>query len=245
MQFELLPTIDLMLDLYRQPRTPARFQNYLKLLQGDSKGDLVLPIGNFNPMAKEHVVEKLRELKALNAEFLITQTFSDLNKTLLGSKDNTLFKVAFNVADDLNGGWTNKYTVDYDSKFNFNALFKRQFCVPILFTSETFTEELIIQRTKEYCLRNVNWLTQPKPKTLKQHVYQEPFVAALVKPTEKLSNKAFHKLDSFYKLHQENESYDLIFNFFYGDTICKTLNFPLHDVEEDFGGFKYAYHLTI
>ena len=245
MQFELLPTVDLMLGLYGQPRSPARFQNYLKLLQGDSKGDLVLPIGNFNPMAKEHVVEKLQELKIMKAEQLIAKILSDLNKTTTSSKENSVFKVALNVADDLHGGWTNKYTVDYDSKFKFNALFERQFCVPILFTSETFTEELIIQRTKEYCFRSVNWLTHSKPKTLEQHVNQEIFISMMCRPSEKLSKQGFQKLDSFYKLHQKTDHYDIIFNFFYGDTICKTLNFPLHNVEEDFGGFKYAYNLTI
>ena len=245
LQFELLPTVDLMLGLYSQPRSPERFQNYLKLLQGDSKGDLVLPIGNFNPMAKEHVVEKLQELKIMKAEQLIAKTLSDLNKTTTSSKENSVFKVALNVADDLHGGWTNKYTVDYDSKFKFNALFERQFCVPILFASETFTEELIIQRTKEYCFRSVNWLTHPKPKTLKQHVDQEAFVATWDKHFEMLSKEIFQKLDSFYNLHQNTDRYDVIFNFFYGDTVCKTLNFPLHNVEKDFGGFKYACNLTI
>ena len=57
MSFELLPIIDKMLDFYQNPRNSDRFQVYLKMLQGDTKGDLVLPIGGFNPMAKEHILD--------------------------------------------------------------------------------------------------------------------------------------------------------------------------------------------
>ena len=69
MQFELLPVIDIMLDLYEKPRTAERFQEYLEVLQGGTKGDLVIPIGNFNPMAKEQALQKLIELKTLHAEY--------------------------------------------------------------------------------------------------------------------------------------------------------------------------------
>ena len=80
MSFELLPIIDKMLDFYQNPRNSDRFQVYLKMLQGDTKGDLVLPIGGFNPMAKEHILEKLEELKALNTEGVMQKVIVDFNK---------------------------------------------------------------------------------------------------------------------------------------------------------------------
>ena len=50
MTAELLPIIETMLDFYQKPRAPERFHAYLQLLQGNTKNDLVLPIGGFNPM---------------------------------------------------------------------------------------------------------------------------------------------------------------------------------------------------
>ena len=40
MTFELLPTLDFMIDIYQKPRTIERFQEYLKTFQRDIKGDL-------------------------------------------------------------------------------------------------------------------------------------------------------------------------------------------------------------
>jgi hypothetical protein len=37
MKFELLATIDIMIDLYEKPRTFERFREYLKTLQGDRR----------------------------------------------------------------------------------------------------------------------------------------------------------------------------------------------------------------
>lgn len=82
MTFELLPTIDVMIDLYEKPRTFERFQEYLKILQGDHKGDLSMPISGFNPMAKDHLLAKLLELKQLNAEKIIHDLLIDMNKSV-------------------------------------------------------------------------------------------------------------------------------------------------------------------
>ncbi len=77
MNFELLPILNLMLNFYEKPRDFDRFQTYLALLQGDTKGDLVLPISGFNPMAKAHVLDKLREFKALDAEKIMSETLAN------------------------------------------------------------------------------------------------------------------------------------------------------------------------
>ena len=112
MTFEPLPIIEKMLELYQKPRNFDRFQNYLSLLQGETKGDLAVPIGGFNPMAKEHVLEKLAQLKALNAEQIIENTIFELNKSeILRGYDEAVFKVSLTLSDDLKGGWTNHYTL--------------------------------------------------------------------------------------------------------------------------------------
>ena len=117
MTFELLPIIDKMLELYQKSRNFDRFQDYLNLLQGETKGDLAIPISGFNPMAKEHVLDKLMELKDLCAEQIIAETILELNKTIIKEGSSDIFKISLTLADDLKGAWTNRFTTDYDSKF--------------------------------------------------------------------------------------------------------------------------------
>jgi hypothetical protein len=155
MTFELLPTIDIMIDLYEKPRTFERFKEYLKTLQGDTKGDLVIPISGFNPMAKEHLLDRLKELKKLGAEQIIEESLNDLNNHNFSEDSNRNFKVSINLSDDLKGGWTNRFTSDYNSKFKINGTFSRNFCIPIFWSSEIFTKDIIRERTLEYVFRTV------------------------------------------------------------------------------------------
>lgn len=52
MKFQLRPILSEMKDFYSQPISEARFKAYLAKLQGDTKGDMTLPISGFNPMQK-------------------------------------------------------------------------------------------------------------------------------------------------------------------------------------------------
>jgi hypothetical protein len=238
MPFQTLPTLDTMLDLYEKPRTIERFQEYIKMLQGDSKGDLMMPISGFNPMAKGHILLKINELKSLKAEEIMTETLLELNKTLASERNEDIFNVALNLSDDLMGGWTNRFTSDYDSKFRINALVNRKFCTPIFWTSETFTSKIIKTRTLEYAYRTLYWLQNPKPKTLKEHIEQEKFVAMKIKfPKPKID---FTLIDKFYKKHQDSDDYHLIFNFLYGDEASQSLAFPMGGFFENFLGVEYA-----
>jgi hypothetical protein len=238
MTFELLPIIEIMRDFYQKSRNPQRFQTYLQMLQGDTKDDLILPIGAYNPMGKDHVLEKLNELQSLDAEKIIEKMLLEFNKK---QKNKTpIFKVVLCLSDDLHGGWTNRYTSDYDSKFKINALVTRQFCTPIFWTSEEFDPILIKKRTQAYLYRTEHWLSNPKPKTLKEHIEQEKYVAQQIGSTAELLDMDFEKLADFYKKHTDSDNYTLIFNFFYGDKASKSLGFPCFGISEKGTGFGFA-----
>ncbi len=239
MKFELLPVTDIMLELYKMSLSKERFEAYLKMLRGDTKDDMAIPIGGFNPMAKEHAIQKLTELKKLNAEEIIQNTLSELNNRLYEEINPAIFKVALNLSDDLKGGWTNRYTHDYDSKFKINALVTRNFCVPVFWTSEEFTEELIAERTAQYVYRTVYWLTNPKPKTLKEHIEQEKFVAKNVVRKKPAANIDMQTLNTFYKKHEDTTEYHPIFNFLYGDAASMSLEFSAYGINEEMAGFKF------
>jgi hypothetical protein len=223
MTFELLPILNTMIALYQKPLSSDRFQEYLKILSGFSKDDLVTPIGGFNPMAKGHVLDKLNELKNLNVEAIMQDVLMDFNQKKWLKNEKTI-KVAFNLCDDLKGGWTNRYTTDFDSKFNFNALLKRQFCTPIFWSSEPYNVDLIQKRTLQYALRTVHWMQKPLPTTLREYVEQEQFVAHNCLPFSDIPQ--LKTLNDFYIKHSESNSYHLIFNFFYGNEASELLGFP-------------------
>lgn len=244
MRFQLLPTIDIMIDLYEKPRTFERFKEYLKTLQGDTEDDLAIPISGFNPMAKEHLLDKLKELKNLGAEEIIEETLNNLNGNNFSKKSNRNFKIAINLSDDLKGGWTNRFTSDYDSKFKINGLFSRNFCTPIFWTSENFTKEIIRERTLEYIFRTVYWLTNPKPKSLKEHLEQEIFVARETKGKNIFKERDLNGLNKFYTNHENTDNYHIIFNFFYGDKASASLEFPTYGIVENVTGFDYSVYRT-
>lgn len=79
MKFEQVPVLETMIEFYAKPKSLDKFQEYLKILQGDTKGAISPPIGGFNPMAKGHLYEKLIELKELNAENIIYDVIDKVN----------------------------------------------------------------------------------------------------------------------------------------------------------------------
>jgi len=233
--FELLPLLDQMIELYKVPISEERFKIYLNLLQGGEKDNLNLPIQGFNPMAKSHVIEKLEELNALDIGSVIQDVASNFkfqNKSQVDLK----FKVAFNLADDLKGGWTNYFTTDFDSKFKINALVERKFCTPYFWTSETVNKDLIVQRVKEFCRRTFYFYENGKPVTLIDHFNQEKFAAEHANTLASIINRAEIKLaTSFLEKHYKSDDYNLIFNFFYGDAGAQSLGFMPLNLPDNLG----------
>lgn len=239
-RFSLLPLLDQMIALYEQPRNFERFEKYILLLQGDTKGDLAVPISGFNPMGKEHVLEGLKRLKDLGLEEIMAATLKTVRIPPLIPSSNREFKVAFNLSDDLMGGWTNRYTSDFDSKFKLNSLVNRNFCTPIFWTSESFTKDLIEERTQAAVFRTLYWLYHPKPKTLKEHLDQEVFVAQHTASNSIGKPERFESLIHFYQEYQHSENYPILFNFFYGDAAAASLGFPTYGHINVVTGFHFA-----
>jgi hypothetical protein len=238
MNFKLLPIVDKMLEFYSSPRSLERFQEYISTLQGDSKGDMQVPITGFNPMAKEHVREKLMKLKNLKAEEIMSETLNRINATL--EKQEITFQVVLNLADDLKGGWTNRFTTDFDTKFKISALVNRNFCTPYFWTSENYSEEIIAKRTQEYTWRTIHQISFPKPKTLKEHLDQEIVVAVNCETKMSADKNEIALLEEHFSKNKESEDYSLIFNFFYGDEASESLSYPTYGIKGKLTGYDLA-----
>jgi hypothetical protein len=240
MRFEPLPLLDLMIEYYCLPRGFERFQEYIRLLTGDSKDDMQIPIVAFNPMGKEHVLDKLKELKLIDAEKIIFDCISEINPEIIEQNTNRIFRVALTLADDLKGGWTNRYTTDYQTKFKNSAFLKRNFCTVMFWTSDEITVDLVNKRTKEFLYRTIYQLEHSKPETLEEHIRQEAYVNHKADPYTgaKVEDLDYYKLT--YELNYNTMDYPFIFNFLYGDNAAADLGYAPIGIKDDFAGFKLA-----
>lgn len=243
MKFILIPILSTIEELYQQPISRERFKTYLQKLQGDTKADMQLPIAGFNPMAKEHVLDKLKTLQSLNAEQIMQQALEEINDNFTEAAV-TEIKVLLNLADDLKGAWTNFYTTDFDNKFKMNGLVRRGFCTPYFWSSESYSEALIRSRTLSAAYRTIYWLQNGKPETLEDHVNQEVFVCRNMGEDAEYPAIKEEALTLFYQEHHQSEEYNLIFNFFYGDAAAISLTYPTYGIEKS-NGFEYARHVAI
>lgn len=227
-----------MQEFYQTPHTRERFEQYLFMLQGKQKNDMILPIGGYNPMAKEHVLSKINELQDLDAEQIIQHELGNIN-THLKSKEDRMIQVVLNLADDIGGAWTDRYTTDFSSKFEMQALVKRNFCTPYFWANETYTKELIIQRTREYAYRTLHVIENGKPGTLKDHVEQEIYVQIHSNDKPQISENNHSEIEKFYLQNTDSEDYNLIFNFFYGDETSELLAYKTYGIEKN-AGWNYV-----
>ncbi len=240
MKFKLVPVLNQMRSLYQLPRNKQRFDAYLHMLQGEDKEDLILPIAGYNPMGKEDVLLKVETLLGLGAEKIIEECTAFINANL--KDDGEIIDVVLNLADDVGGSWSNFCTTDFTSKFQIDALVKRRFCTPFLWTSEEHSPKLIEQRVLEYMYRTAYWLNNKKVITLEDHIKQEIYVRQNVDIPDVRYDIDQKAVEKFYLVHKSSEDYNLIFNFFYGDEASEALSYATYGLAKQ-SGFEYVNNL--
>jgi hypothetical protein len=116
MNLEYVPLLQVARDLHEMPRTYERFQEYLRVIFNEDRTRPVLPpLIAMNPMGKDHVKALLDALLALDADGIAVQALSEASSQLAELPGDC--KVALVVADDLMGGWTNRYADEFTFRF--------------------------------------------------------------------------------------------------------------------------------
>jgi hypothetical protein len=234
MTFTVFPILDWMAELYAEPISQDRFKTYLVKLQGNSRGDLELPIMAYNPMAKGHGLRAVNALRELGAEAIMQESLDRLK--LLPDEEGEV-RVVLNLADDVGGSWTNRHVTDYEATFRTSALVKRSFCTPYLWMSENYSEALIRRRCLAAAARFSHTFVHGIPLTLQDHIEQERFVGEIVgTDREDIPDHVM----TFANDHSNSEDYALIFNFFYGDAASNALGYRAYGIP-DLAGFHYAW----
>jgi hypothetical protein len=114
MKLEYVPLLRVQRELQGLPRNYARFQQYLRTMLSENGVELP-PLGSMNPMGKDHVTGLLDALLALDADGIGTQAAADASAALRDVPGE--LKIALVVADDLMGGWTNRYDYEFTLRF--------------------------------------------------------------------------------------------------------------------------------
>ena len=241
MPFALLPILDRMAALYRQPRNPDRFRAYLAALTTANGKALDLPIGVYNPMAREHVLERLMVMQQLGAE---TQLQTEI--ALMNHRDDTpaaTIQVAIGLGDDLGGGWTNRYSTDYQNKFRTQALVKRHFCTPVFWVSEPYDQAIMTTRSREAMHRFIYQQTYLKPLTLADHIRQESYVQHQTGNFPAVSPGQVSVARALFDGHSQTDDYAFIFTFLYGDMAAQFFGYQSIGASDNLG-FATASHLV-
>ncbi len=116
MGLEYVPLIPIMRQFYGLPRDMGRFQKYLRMIDPrDESGDQLLPLIAMNPMGKDHLVPILDSLLSMDADSVAAEATAEAAAQWPDLTEE--FKVGLTLADDLMGGWTNRYANEFAYRF--------------------------------------------------------------------------------------------------------------------------------
>ncbi len=152
MKLDYVPLLQVQRDLQGLPRNLERFRQYLRTMSPDGVTMELPPLCLMNPMGNDHVTALLDALLALNADGIAAQALAEAATVV--ANDAGDFKVALVVADDLMGGWTNRYDYEFTTRFGRGTVLpggsqpkprwlKDYWLTGILWSSEPATERAV------------------------------------------------------------------------------------------------------
>jgi hypothetical protein len=179
MKLIYVPLLATLRAVYAVPRSRERFETYLQTILNEERTDIsLLPLLVANPMAKEHVTAILDDLLALDAETIAARAAADAAARLTDVPGE--YKVGLTVADDLKGGWTNRYAYEFDFRVGYGPHGKRFWGpIGILWSSEPASERALREAVLTAVYRTAYMQQHGPPKTLRDVMTQEGHVMAM------------------------------------------------------------------
>jgi hypothetical protein len=224
MNITYLPVLPTLRELYVQPRDMRRFREYIATLTGGGD-DVVLPIGVANPMAKEHALARIDELLALGADHIGAVAAADAQARLAHVPGPYEIKASVVLADDVAGGWTNRFTTEASVRFPSRGALKRPFATTLVWTSELPTTEQIRREVLAAIYRVAYQQRHGLPKTLRTMLDQEGLAGVFSGTTPTLGSDALAQARSIVNQDTDNALYPRIFAALYGDAAAEQLGY--------------------
>ena len=114
--FDYTPLLQIQRDIQGMPKGIERFRHYLRTIWNCYEADFeLIPLMLANPMGKDHVTALLDELLALGGDEIAADAAAQASARLADIPGE--FKAGVVVADDLKGGWTNRFDWEFTLRF--------------------------------------------------------------------------------------------------------------------------------
>jgi hypothetical protein len=192
MKLDYEPLLPIQRELQALPRNYDRFRQYLRTIFSlDKKVVERPPLLITTPMGKDHVTALLDALLALDADGIAARTIAEASVQLADEPGD--FKAALVVADDLRGGWTNRYATEFTVRFQWGpppADFRlprwaKHFWIGmVLWSSEAATEQAVREAVLT-AIHRAAYVQQHGPaRMLRDRLSQEGYVMAAAGCTE-------------------------------------------------------------
>lgn len=240
MDLQYVPLLQVARDLQAIPLGMDRFRAYLRVMMNQAGTAPDLPLGIMNPMGKEHVTKLLDALIAIDAEAIAAQALEEVRPELALMPGD--YQVGLVIADDLKGGWTNRYATDYGVRFSDGMGQKYGWLVGVLWSSEPARENLV-RETMLTMLYRMAYVHRHGPaQTLRAKMAQEGWVmaqAGCTTPTLEADDLEYTRevLEPTMDAQDPRTSIECL----YGDAAGKTLGFSPRGLS-DRAGLALALH---
>jgi hypothetical protein len=184
-QLQYIPLLTIQRELQGLPRNYDRFRRYVRTISPDGTTLELPPLGIMNPMGKDHVTALLDALLALDADGIAARSLAEASAHV--ANDPGEFKFALVIADDLMGGWTNRYDYEYTLRFGRGATrpdgsrprwLKDDWLTGILWSSEPATERPVREAVLTVVWRAAYVHRHGPARTLRDMLAQEGHVMA-------------------------------------------------------------------
>jgi len=234
MELDYVPLLQIQRELQGLPRNYERFRQYLRTMIGSNGDTLGLPpLGIVNPMGREHVTALLEALLALDADGIAARALAEASSNL--ANEPGPFKVGLVVADDLKGGWTNRYDYEFKLRFGFGPVasggarpkwLKDFWLTCVLWSSEPATEQRVRAAVLTTVYRAAYLQRNGPARTLRDMLAQEGHVmksAGCTGPTLDADDVAYTRevLTPFLDSEDKRTAIECLF----GDAAGRTLGF--------------------
>jgi hypothetical protein len=183
MNLDYVPLLQIQRDLHSLPRNYERFQKYLRTIGPNNGDQLELPsLIIMNPMGKEHVTALLDAILAMDADRIAAKALAEAATEWANESGD--FKATLVVADDLLGGWTNRYATEFTLRFGGGsgverplARWAKHFWVNgVLWSSEPASERAVREAILTAAYRAVYAQRHGLARTLREMLAQEGHV---------------------------------------------------------------------
>ena len=241
MKLEFVPLLQRQRDLYSISNGQERFRSYLETMLNIDASDVeFFPLVAMNPMGKEHIPAMLDTLLAMNAEAVATDAIAEVSDQF--KEDPGTFKLGLVVVDDLMGGWTDRYTCEFNTRFAVEQSLKRGWLSVFLWTSDVPSVQKVREETLTTVYRAAYIQRHGTANTLQEMLNQEGYAMAMADcqhPTLDVDDVAYTR--DVIAHHLSTQDYPTIIACLFGDRAAHSLGYTPQGLSER-AGLAIALH---